>query len=179
MPLAGLHASPARLARGRMRGIEAEVAFRLGRDLPPRAAPYTRAEVMAALATAHPAIEVLESAYLDPDAVDPLSNLADSLMHGGFVHGPGVAAWQGLDFAAMTVTQTIDGAAMQRTGNPAGDMIRLVEWLANDGSRWAGGLRAGQIVTCGSWTGKTWAPAGAQVRVVFPGLGEAALAFAP
>ena len=45
-----------------MRGIEAEVAFRLGRDLPPRAAPYTRAEVMAALATAHPAIEVLEFA---------------------------------------------------------------------------------------------------------------------
>ncbi len=177
MPQSGLHGSPARLPRGRMRGIEAEVAFRLARDLPPRAAPYTRAEVMAALATAHPAIEVLESAYRDPDAVDPWSNLADSMMHGGFVHGPGVAAWQGLDFAAMTVTQTIDDAVMQRTGNPAGDMIRLVEWLANDGSHWAGGLRAGQIVTCGSWTGKTWAPAGASVRVAFAGLGDATLAF--
>ena len=178
MPQAGLHASPARLAPGRLRGIEAEVAFRLGHDLPPRAAPYGRAEVTAALATAHPAIEVLESAYRDPDAVDPLSNLADSLMHGGFVHGPGMAAWQGLDFPAMTVTQTIDGAVLERTGNPAGDMIRLVEWLANDGSRWAGGLRAGQFVTCGSWTGKIWAPAGAQVRVVFRGLGEATLGFA-
>ena len=178
MPAAGLHASPARLPVGRLRGIEAEVAFRVGRDLPPRATPYGRDEVIAALATAHPAIEVLESAYLDPDAVDPLSSLADSLMHGGFVHGPGVASWQGLDFAHMTVTQTIDGAAMQRTGNPAGDMIRLVEWLANTGSHWAGGLRAGQFVTCGSWTGKTPAPPGAHVSVAFPGLGEASLAFA-
>ena len=179
LPAAGIHASPARLARGRLRGIEAEVAFRLGHDLPARAAPYSRAEVIAALAAAHPAIEVLESAYLDPDAVDPLSNLADSIMHGGFVHGAGVAAWQSLDFAAMTVTQTIDGAALTRTGNPAGDMIRLIEWLANEGSRWAGGLRAGQFVTCGSWTGKTLAPAGARALVSFPGLGEAALAFAP
>lgn len=178
MPAAGLHASPARLPRGRLRGVEAEVAFRLGQDLPVRATPYGRAEIIAALATAHPAIEVLESAYRDPDAVDPASNLADSLMHGGFVFGPGVAAWQALDFATMTVTQTIDGVTLSRTGNPAGDMIRLVEWLANEGSRWAGGLRTGQFVTCGSWTGKTLAPPGARVRVTFPGLGDAAAEFA-
>lgn len=178
MPRAGLHASPARLASGRMRGIEAEVAFRLGRPLPPRATPYGREEVIAALATAHPAIEVLESSYLDPDAVDPLSNLADSLMHGGFVYGPGLAAWHGLDFPSITVTQAIGAETLERTGNPAGDMIVLVEWLANEGTHWAGGLREGQIVTCGSWTGKTWAPPGARARVVFPGLGEASLAFA-
>ena len=178
MPAAGISASPAMLRPGRLRGVEAEVAFRLGHDLPPRATPYTRAEVISALATAHPVIEILESAFVDPDAVDPLSNLADSILHGGFVAGPGLADWQGLDFPAITVTQTIDDATLQRTGNPAGDMIRLVEWLANEGSRWAGGLRAGQFVTCGSWTGKTLAPAGAAVGVVFPGLGEAAARFA-
>ena len=178
MPAAGLAASPARLPRGRLRFIEAEVAFRIAHDLPPRATPYTRAEIIAALATAHPAIEVLESAFADPDAVAPATNLADSVAHGGFVHGPGRADWQGLDFATMTVTQTVDGATIARTGNPAGDMIRLVEWLANEGSRWAGGLRAGQFVTCGSWTGKTPAAAGGQARVSFPGLGEAAVGFA-
>ena len=178
MPAPGIVASPAHLPHGRLRGIEAEVAFRIGHDLPPRATPYSRAEIIAALASAHPAIEVLESAYADPDAVAPFTNLADSMMHGGFVHGPGLADWQALDFGNMTVTQTIDGATIARTGNPAGDMIRLVEWLANEGSRWAGGLRAGQFVTCGSWTGKTLAPAGAQARVSFPGLGEATVGFA-
>jgi 2-keto-4-pentenoate hydratase len=178
LPAAGIKPSPAHLPRGRLRGVEAEVSFRIGRDLPPRAAPYSREEVIAALATAHPSIEILESAYLDTKAVDQLSNLADSVSHGGFVHGPGLAAWQGLDFAAITVTQTIDEQSISRTGNPAGDMIRLVVWLANEGSRWAGGLKAGQFVTCGSWTGATLAPPGARVRVAFPGLGEAAAEFA-
>jgi len=178
LPAAGIAGSVARLPRGRLRGIEAEVAFRLDRDLPARTAPYTASDVIGAIATAHPAIEVLESAFADPDAADKLSNLADSLMHGGFVYGAGVVAWQALDFTAMTVTQTIDGATLRRTGNPAGDMLRLVVWLANEGSRWAGGLRAGQFVTCGSWTGKTWAPAGARVQVGFPGLGQAAVEFA-
>ncbi|MBN9508846.1 MAG: 2-keto-4-pentenoate hydratase [Alphaproteobacteria bacterium] len=178
MPQAGIVASPAKLGAGRMRGIEAEVSFRVGTDLPPRATPYGREEVIAALPTAHPAIEVLESAYEDGDKVDPLSRLADLVMHGGYVYGPGLAAWHGLDFPNITVTQTIDADVMQRTGNPAGDMIRLVMWLADAGATWAGGLKAGQIVTCGSWTGKTLAGPGARVSVVFPGLGEASVAFA-
>jgi 2-keto-4-pentenoate hydratase len=174
MPAHGIHASPAALGAGLMRGVEAEVAFRIGHALPPRDHRYGREEVIAAMATAHPAIEVLESAFLDPDTTDRLSNLADSMLHGGFVHGPGVTDWHGLDFASMTVTQSIAGLPdMQRTGNPAGDMVRLVEWLANVGSVWAGGLRHGQYVTCGSWTGKTLAPAGARIAVAFPGLGEA------
>jgi 2-keto-4-pentenoate hydratase len=131
------------------------------------------------MATAHPAIEILESAFADPDVVDYLSNLADSMLHGGFVYGPGLAAWHDVDFPHLTVTQTIaDASPMVRTGNPAGDMIRLVEWLANEGSHWAGGLRKGQFVTCGSWTGKTPAPAGAALRVQFPGVGEARATFA-
>jgi 2-keto-4-pentenoate hydratase len=177
LPAGGIQASPAALPRGLYRAVEAEVAFRIGRDLPVREAPYTREDVIAALATAHPAIEILESAYLDPDAVPMIDNIADLIIHGGFVFGPGTADWHGLDFAAMTVTQSIDGAQMQRTGNPAGDMIRLVEWLANEGSRWAGGLKAGQFVTCGSWTGKTPAPERAAIVVSFPGLGEARATF--
>ena len=179
MPAAGVKPSPASLGRGRLRGVEAEVAFQIGHDLPPRATPYSRNEIVAALATAHPVIEILESAFADPDLVDFDSNLADSMLHGGFVYGPGRADWHELDYPNLTVTQSIDDATMQRTGNPAGDMIRLVEWLANEGSHWAGGLRAGQIVTCGSWTGKTLAPAGAKVQVHFPGLGDAFATFGP
>lgn len=179
MPAHGIHASGANLGHGLLRGVEAEVAFHIGHSLPPREHPYTRAEVIHAMVSAHPAIEVLESAYIDPDVVPRLSNLADSMMHGGFVHGPGLADWHAMDFPNLTVTQTIEGLEpMQRTGNPAGDMISLVEWLANVGSVWAGGLRSGQWVTCGSWTGKTGAPRGAHVHVSFPGLGVAEAQYA-
>src|SRR5690242_11210657 len=42
----------------RMRVAEAEFAFRMGRDLPPRATPYTVEEVLDAVAALHSAIEV-------------------------------------------------------------------------------------------------------------------------
>ncbi len=180
LPASGIMPSPARLpsAMHRMRGIEAEVAFRIGRDLPPKSKPYSREEVMAAMGTAHPAIEALESRYLDMDKVAMPSNVADSQGHGAFIHGAGRADWQTIDFAKETVEQAIDGAAIERTGNPAGDMVRLVVWLANVGSVWSGGLKAGQFVTCGSWTGKTLAGATSKVRVRFPSLGEVALDYA-
>lgn len=173
MPAAGISRSPGSLPEdGVDNAIEAEVAFRLGRDLPPRETPYGRDEIVAALATAHPAIEWLASRFVDPDAVDPFSNLADGLMHGGFVWGEGVADWHGILFEAETVTQQVAGVERAATGNPAGDMIRLVQWLADTGAVAAGGLHAGQFVTCGSWTGKTPVRPGQDVVVRFATLGE-------
>jgi len=180
LPAAGIASSPARLPASRytLRGVEAEIAFRLGADLPARDAPYHREDIVAAIASCHPAIEVLQSRFTTPDTLDPWTLLADGLSHGGFVFGAPVPDWQAIDFAAEEVALTIDGTEVKRrTANPAGDMIRLVQWLADTGSRWAGGLRAGQFVTCGSWTGKDYAPPGGQVRVAFAHAGEAALEF--
>jgi len=179
MPLDGITGGSAALpgvAPGVPLLIEAEVAFRMKAGLPPRTEPYSREEVVAAIGSAHPAIEWLQSRFLDPDAVDAASNLADTQMHGGFVHGPGVEGWQGLAFADLGVTQAVgDAEPVSRVGNPAGDMLRLVVWLANVGAVWAGGLRAGEFVTCGSWTGKTPVPSGKWATVRFAELGEVAL----
>ena len=180
MPAAGIHAGPARVhaAPGALRGIEAEIAFRLAADLPPREAPYGRAEVIAAIGACVPAIEVLDSRFVDPDAQDKLSLLADLNTHGGFVYGAPAANWQGIDFAKETVSVTVDGKPLKTaTANPAGDMIRLVQYLADTGARWAGGLRAGQYITCGSWTGKDFMAPGAQVQVTFASAGSTALEF--
>jgi len=169
MPSSGLHASPAVLdgAAFTSREIESEIAFVLGADLPPRDSPYSEAEVSAAIASCHAGLEVLQSRFGDPDGTDPLSNLADLIRHGAYVLGPPVGPWQAIDFAALRVRQVIAGEPIERVGNPAGDMMRLMVWLANAGAVWAGGLKAGQIVTCGSWTGKLAAPAGAAVSARF------------
>ena len=180
MPAAGIHPSPARIPAGRhaLRGIEAEISFRLGADLPPREQPYGRAEVIAAIACCLPAIEVLDSRFTDPDAQDKLALLADFSTHGGFVYGAPATDWQGIDFAAETVRVLVDGAELKSaTANPAGDMIRLIQWLADAGAHWAGGLRAGQYVTCGSWTGKDFLAPGAQAQVEFAHAGSVALEF--
>ena len=182
LPAAGVQASPGHVSTEHCTdgGVEAEVAVTLARDLPPRDAPYGEEEVMAAIASAHPAIEVLQSRFVDPDRVDPLSALADSLTHFGLVVGPAVAEWRSVDWAAEGVALQVNGQEMKRrTGNPGGDMPRLLAWLANHGARWAGGLRAGQVVTTGSWTGKDFVPPGAEVRIAFDHAGDAALRFSP
>ncbi len=180
LPEAGIRASPATLSSAAflLRGVEAEVSLRLARDLPPRATPYSRDEVADAIGALHPAIEVLQSRFLEPTAVAPLSGLADTQAHGAFVYGAPVASWRGIDLTTERVVQSVDGAVnATHTGHPGGDLLGQVAWLANEGSLWAGGLKSGQFVTCGSWTGANLVGPAARVRVVFSTLGAVALDF--
>jgi 2-keto-4-pentenoate hydratase len=164
----------------RYRYIEAEIAFLIGNDLPPRATPYSREEVLAAVASCHPAIEELESAFVDPKVAEPLSSLADLQMHGGFIYGPAFDGWKAIDFATETVTLAINGALrIERTGsNTSGDLTRLLPWLANNGAARTGGLKAGQWITTGSWIGNQPAPPASEVEVRFAHAGRASLRFA-
>ncbi len=179
LPAAGIQHSPGTAPRASLRGVEAEIGVLFAHDLPPRERPYTAAEVGAAIASAHPMIEVLDSRYTDPDAVgDPLSLLADSMSHGGLVLGAAIPEWGAIDLAREGVRLKVDGVEVKAgRGNPAGDMMRLLVWMANTGARWAGGLRAGQVVTTGSWTGKDIVPPGGTAEIVFDRCGSAKVTF--
>jgi 2-keto-4-pentenoate hydratase len=164
----------------RYRGLEAEIAFLIGSDLPPRETPYTREEVVAAIASMHPAIEVLETAFVEPSQVEKLTSLADMATHGGFVYGDAVPNWQSIDFTKESVTMTVDGAVrVERTGsNTAGDLMRLLPWLANEGASRTEGLKKGDWITTGSWTGNTLAVSGSTAEARFSTAGIASLRFA-
>jgi 2-keto-4-pentenoate hydratase len=185
MPLAWIAASGATISGHRYRGLEAEIAFLVGEDLPPRLvskgeAPYTRAEVLAAMASCHPAIEVLESAFLDPTAAAKFASLADLQMHGGFIYGPAFEGWHNFDFNTDTVVLSVDSVVrVERTGsNTSGDLLRLLPFLANEGAARTGGLRKGQWITTGSWTGNTLANTDSRVDVDFTHAGHVDLRFA-
>src|SRR5579875_146102 len=109
MPRAWIAASGSTLAgqRWRFRGLEAEIAFLVGQDLPPRAEPYSREEVLGAMASCHPAIEILEPAFEDPFKVERIAMIADLQMHGGFIYGPAVSP-HGIDFAKENVMLAVD-----------------------------------------------------------------------
>ncbi len=162
------------------RGLEAEIAFLVGEDLPPRATPYTREEVLAAMASCHPAIEELESAFVDPMTTTRNCQLADLQMHGGFIYGPAFVDWKNADFSKERVTLAVDGSVrVERTGsNTSGDLLRLLPYLANEGAARTGGLRRGQWITTGSWTGNTLGFAGSAVDVEFSTAGNVSLRFA-
>ena len=181
MPAAWIAPSGSELTgpRWRYRGVEAEIAFLVGKDLPPRATPYTREEALAAMASCHPAIEVLESAFIDPMQAKKLAFLADLQMHGGFVYGPPFEAWRTFDFNTEKVTLLIDGVIrVERTGsNTSGDLLKLIPWLANEGAARTGGLRAGQWITTGSWTGNTPSTSNSSVNVQFQTAGNVSLRY--
>lgn len=161
LPAAGIGTGAARAGF-----VEAEFAVVLGHDLPAREAPYLDGEIMAAIASAHPAIEVLASRFaIEPDV---WSGVADSGGHAGLVLGDAIPAWAEIDFEVETVELRVAGSVVKTgQGNPGGPMLRLVRWLADTGARWDGGLRAGQVVTTGSWTGKDPVQPGQAVEARF------------
>ncbi|HTW71253.1 MAG TPA: fumarylacetoacetate hydrolase family protein [Acetobacteraceae bacterium] len=162
-------------------GVEGEVAFMFRRDLPPRSRPYTRDEVSAVIDPLA-AIEVVHSRFgpraQDRSAVSSLEVLADSISNGGFVHGKPVADWRALPLGRLKVRLTVNGETVveQEGGHPTGDPLGVAVALVNI-MRDTTGVRAGQFVTCGSWTGLRFLKPGDGCRVQFEALGEAEVTF--
>jgi hypothetical protein len=180
LPLSGIHNSPACLA-GRLRGVEAEISFRLGHGLPARDKPYREEEVMAAIETCQAAIEVVEPRFIDREKLDGLTVMADLGIHGALVLGEPIAAWNVGMFSTLGVTLDIDGTTRRqsRGGNPASpDLMRLLVWLANsEVTRMAGGLAAGAVLTTGSWTGLECVPPGGTAIAQFEGFAPVEVRF--
>ena len=162
-----------------MRGMESEIAFRFGSDLPARDEPYKKDQVLAAIDAACPAIEINETRYQDSDAVDRMTKLADNILNGALVLGPAWAGWPDLVVADQPVEMTFDDELVfsHCGGNNAGDVIRLVVWVANHLGQRGYGITRGQVITTGSWTGLRPAGSARRVTTRFPGIGEVMVTF--
>ena len=173
-----VHASPASLpARGfKIIGIECEIGFRFNQALPPRSAPHTRHEVLAA-ASLHPTIEVVDSRYQDFRALDRLQVLADNISNGALVYGPAVANWDGVDLAHPPIEVTADGKPFADcTGLRAGTPIELV-LAAVTHACGRGGIAVGTVITTGTHTGMVFTTPGATIVADFGRLGRVEVSF--
>lgn len=175
------HGDGARLPAGglHMRVAEAEFAFRMARDLPPRAGAYATEEVMAAVAALHLAIEVPDSRYRDFARVGAPQLVADDSCAGFFVLGREAADWRGLDLAAHAVVAHKNGAVAERGSgaNVLGDPRLALTWLANDRAQRGDGLRAGEIVTTGTCVKPVTIAPGDRVVADFGALGTVGVTF--
>ena len=136
-----------------MRVAEAEFAFRMDQDLPPRSDPYTAGDVLAAVATLHPAIEIPDSRYEDFTIVGAPQLIADNACAHLFVLGPAAPKdWRDVDLIEHRVLGAVVGeAAREGIGaNVLGDPRIALTWLANELSSHGLTLRAGEVVTTGT-----------------------------
>jgi 2-keto-4-pentenoate hydratase len=162
---------------GRLLGIEAEIAFRFGRDLPPRREPYADATVRDAVDAALVAIELCATRLADWEQAAPLWRLADLQSTACLVVGEPWRDWRSLDFAQLEAVVTVDGAEkMRRRGaHPNLDPSVLLSDLVAHACAEGDGIRAGDIVTTGSWIGMLAVEAPATIDVRFKGVGDARL----
>lgn len=100
------------LAGNRMRVVESEFAFRLGVDLTPLATPRTQKEVLAAVASLHPAFEVPELRYTEFARAGEAQLLADDACCGNFAFGAVAPdGWRAVDLGGACVHASVTDAA--------------------------------------------------------------------
>lgn len=180
--------SPARLtpatapsAGSREFGIEPEIAFRMARTLRalPAAPAQRRAAVIEAIGSAHAAIEIVVSRFVNFESVTLLERLADNIINEALVVGPACENWRSLDVSQLPLQVTVAGSPVYsgRGGHPLNDPILPVVWLAGALLEHGLALEAGQIVTTGSCNGLRQVAAGHEARADFGPLGVAQIQF--
>lgn len=168
------------LAGNNMKVAEAEFAFRMGSPLPKRALAYSVAEVLAAVASLHPAIEVPDSRYPDFTRVGAAQLIADVACACWFLIGPATRAdWRAIDLAQHGVAAYRNGAlAGQGSGAKVlGDPRAALAWVANELCTHGEGLRAGDVVITGTCLTPVPVTAGDSVKADFGDFGALELGF--
>jgi len=139
-----------------MKVAEIEFAFRMGEDLRPRSAPYDVSEVLAAVRSLHPAIEIPDSRYNDFVTAGEAQLIADNACAHLFMLGePASANWREIDLSAFPVqaVRARNGVEEHRAGvgsNVLGDPRVALTWIANELSGMGVTLKAGEVVTTGT-----------------------------
>ncbi len=163
------------LGANAMRVAEAEFAFRMAADLPPRREAYTVAEALDAVATLHPAIEIPDSRYDDFTVVGAAQLIADNACAHDFVLGPAAAIdWRRMDLVEHPVIATVSDRETRtgKGGHVLGDPRIALAWLVNELSSLGVTLRAGEVVTTGTCIVPPPIAPGDRVRVDFGTLGR-------
>jgi 2-keto-4-pentenoate hydratase len=162
-----------------MRVAEAEFAFKMGRDLPPRKTPYTLAEVVDAASDLHLAIEVPDARIERFDEAGPAQIAADDAYAAWFILGPKVRDWRQVDLVNHAVRALKNGAlAREGSGaNALGDPRLALTWLANDRSKRGIGLRTADVITTGTCVKPLEVGPGDRVVADFGDLGRVSAIF--
>jgi 2-keto-4-pentenoate hydratase len=162
-----------------MIGVEIEISFHIVRDIAARTEAVGREEALGAVGDAFVGMEVVDTRLLDFKKVEPEWLLADNQMNHALVIGDPIKNWKGLDWPNLQVKLTIDGKVEvdRKGGLGAVDPVRPLAWMIDHAVRQRGGIRKGQAITTGSWTGLRYYLPGTRARGEFVGLGSVEASF--
>ena len=179
-PLVGYLLAPARVEDGGTVSLdgwgtaklEPEIAVHMGADL---AAGASRADAEAAIAGLGPAIELVD---LDPSADDPEAILAADIFQRHVLLGPVTEGATAAGTSARALKNGDEAAATADATEATGDPVDLVLHVANVIGAAGEGLRAGEVVICGSVVPALDVAPGDTVEVQLDPLGSLSVTFA-
>lgn len=161
------------------RVVEPEVAFAMKRGLPPRGAPYSVDEVLAAVEAVHPVIEIVSPRT--PNAfADPMPwFIVDCAVNDSIVVGPAHRPLDADTLAGLKAGVTWNGREMEGgTGiNALGGGHVALAWVANDLNTRGLGLKEGDLVSTGVITEFFFAALGDRIEARFDRLGTVTMSF--
>ena len=172
--------SPARLRRGDFCDlclIEPEIAFLMAKDVDIGDAPPDRDLLVSAIGAIVLSIEVADSRYSDFSSGTPAAIIADLVFAGAWVRGPQIDDWRNIPLDSLRV-RLFNGDAELRDsvgGHAMGDPLIALVAAAADLWREGRGLKAGQIVSAGSFTPGYLAQRGDALVADFGALGQVSL----
>lgn len=181
LPPAGVWSGPADLSHWPMnlRAVESEIALRLGRDVDADlAAGLSFDDVHDLVDAMAVSIELVDSRWQQGLAAPALLRLADLASHAALVLGEwrpyAKRDWAGQACRLRIGTQpAVERRGTHSCGDPA---WVLADWLRHATAR-HGSLRAGTVVTTGTWAGAPLAVQGDAVVLEFAELGQASAHF--
>lgn len=155
-------------------GAEAEIAYKFAKDLGGDGAALTLDEVLDAVESVHPVIEIVDTRFSRWDSQPPLAHRADQGNHGALMVGDPILNWRSMRPQDQRVMLEINGqlVADKVNGNSAGNPENLLLWLANKGAASLGGIKAGQYVTTGSCTGTVMVKPPVELKATLFGYGS-------
>ena len=179
-PLVGYLLAPARVEDGGTVSLdgwgtaklEPEIAVHMGADL---AAGASRADAEAAIGGLGAAIELVD---LDPSADDPEAILAADIFQRHVLLGPVTEGATAAGTSARALKNGDEAAATADATEATGDPVDLVLHVANVVGASGEGLRAGEVVICGSVVPALDVAPGDTVEVQLDPLGSLTVSFA-
>jgi 2-keto-4-pentenoate hydratase len=163
----------------RLRVVEAEFGFEMGRDVPISVVPYTADSIKPFIAAAIPSLEVVDHPFHDWKKVGAPTLAAANAIHGAWIAGTPVHDFRGWDLSTHSVSIIVNGTAW-RSGSGANVMdnpLNVVAWLANVLPKQGRALRRGDRISTGTAAEVYFAEAGDRVTADFGGLGTVEVRF--
>ena len=155
-------------------GLECEIATRLGRDMAPSGAPYTRDSVARYVDAYFTSIELVDDRYVRWQDMGTPSLAADHFFGAGCVLGEPVFPAGAPDLATTIGRAFVNGSEIASgTGaDVMGHPLEALAWIANHFAARGRTLNAGEFVTTGSIVKTVWLSPGDRIAIDVQGLGR-------